>query len=109
MDESEKVEETLTDEGLAELARFIYLLRHIIKRQLKSFKNSDQHLPTFNSIQDCSSRFLRVQNCVTEAHVCLSETNNQLDIIDNNLQKKRSDLAMELKFVLSSIPNCVHL
>ncbi|XP_003428231.1 uncharacterized protein LOC100679754 [Nasonia vitripennis] len=110
LDECEKIEEPIfSDEASTQLARFIYLLRHIIKRQLKSFKNHDHRLPFINSIQDCPSRLLRVQKCITEAHACLSETNNRLDIMEGNLVKKRTDLEIELKSVLSLIPNCVQV
>lgn len=94
---------------MKELATFIYLLRHIIKKRLKSLKNTDDHSKILNLIKDCPSRHLRVQKCNTETQICLNETSNQFKSINDDLIKKRNDLEAELKSILDFIPTCVRV
>ncbi|XP_058802230.1 tubulin epsilon and delta complex protein 1-like [Phymastichus coffea] len=98
---------TLSDYALAELARFIYLLRHIIKDRLNFLKISHDHISLKRLLEDCPSKLLRVQKCFTETHHCLTKMTHQFDSTDENLQKKRVELEKELKFILNFIPDCV--
>lgn len=110
LDTCEKAESsTLSNYALVELARFIYLLRHVIKKRIRSLKNSDNHPSTKRLLEDCPSRLLRVQKCFTETHHCLTEKTHQFDATDENLRRRKSDLEQELKFILNFIPNCVHV
>lgn len=82
----------------------------MVKRRLRSLKHNNDFSSSSTSVQDCPSRLLRAHKCITEAQVCLTETKKELDtIIDDNFQKKRSDLEIELKSILSFIPDCVHI
>lgn len=110
LDEHDKeYDSTFTDESLKELAKFIYLIRHIVKKRLKSLKHIDDHSKILNLIKDCPSRHLRVQKCNTETQICLNETSNQFKTINDDLIKKRNDLEVELKSILEFIPDCVRV
>ena len=102
-------ESVYTKISLAELAKFIYLLRHVIKKRLKSLKNNDDFPFMSSRMEDCPSRLLRVQKCVTEAHRCLTETKNHFEVVDQNLKEKRAELEKELKSILNYIPNCIQV
>ncbi|KAL7294659.1 hypothetical protein TKK_0011962 [Trichogramma kaykai] len=109
MDEYEKEKDFECDEQDKDnLIKFIYLLRHVIKRKLKSFKH-DHTSKIVVKIEDCPSKLLRVQKCLTEVNTCLNETINDFESIDSNLQEKRAILENTLMCVLNGISDCVHI
>ncbi|KAJ8674395.1 hypothetical protein QAD02_005657 [Eretmocerus hayati] len=109
LDEYEKAEEpTFSHEAITELAKFTYLLRHMVKKRLKFLKNDN--LISLNLLRDCPSKLLRVQKSTTEAQMnSNNEVETRFDKIEENLRINRRNLELELKTVLSFIPNCVQV
>ncbi|XP_023245336.1 uncharacterized protein LOC106646766 [Copidosoma floridanum] len=102
IDELTKKETVETDETITELSKFIYLLKHRIRKKIKSFKNNNVSsliLPT-----SCPSKFLRAQKDSKEVQV--SRASNIIEFSGNEkLDDIRSALKTELETLKSLLPN----
>lgn len=86
--------------------KFITCLRHLVKTKIHNLKND---FPSMDSISNCSSRLLRIQNSETEAETWLKTIVSDLTIMEKEVETREKDLFKELKSMLKLIQNCVRV
>lgn len=95
-----------TEEFRQELMKFIVCLRCLVKKKMHNFQ---QNFSTFDVTLNCSSRFLRIQNSITEAEIWFKQINDDLMITEKEIETNEKDLIKELKLMLKLIQNCVRV
>ncbi|EGI66250.1 hypothetical protein G5I_05212 [Acromyrmex echinatior] len=94
-----------------ELAAFSSLLRHVIRDKFRDFK-SEKTVDGGGSMNwsfNCPSRAHRSQCNNAEAQSWLNDLNERQDREEENFQRNRQRLAVELEEMLKLIPSVIHV
>ncbi|KAK2575105.1 hypothetical protein KPH14_008831 [Odynerus spinipes] len=89
------------------VANFISLLEYIIKRKLYSIcSEKTKDSMEYFKLQ-CTSRLLRTSDIKCEANKLSMDTNARLSQVKESLRINKEELALQLKNILMTVPQCI--